>query len=630
MGDAFVFTIDELVTPVFVVDASMRVVATNRAARELLGLAEGEFEGNVVPPPGWIVEDEAGVPLMRPETGLRAAQTKATVRDALISLRRVGASESVWVRLDVVPRLDASGAVTHVFYVMTDVTRRRRAELALQESDARYRALFDSLDAAVLLMRGAVCIDCNPATLRMFGLQRREEILGKTPLDFAPEVQPNGQRSAEMVQENVVKALALGMYVFEWESRRANGERFFMEVRFTPYGPANELFQCIAIDISERKQLEAERAKAQKLDALGTLAGGIAHDFNNLLQGVFGNIAAARAALPDATEAAALLDDSEQALERAVQLTNQLLTFARGGKPLKKRLDLGPLLEAAARFALSGSSAGVAFDVAPDLPPVEGDEAQVARVVQNVVLNAAQAMPRGGVVRVRARAVTAPAPETPQLAPGRWVSLAVQDTGVGIPAAALPRIFDPYFSTKAGGSGLGLATVYSIVKNHGGFVDVRSEVDAGTTVFVYLPAAPELPARSAPASIPAPARRVRVLVMDDEPMIRSVSTKLLTALGHAPDAVEDGAIAVERYARAKERGEPYDFVILDLTVPGGVGGLEALARLRAIDPDVRAVVSSGYSDDAAVAEYRAHGFRAVLRKPYTLHMLRDTIADVLR
>ena len=385
-------------------------------------------------------------------------------------------------------------------------------------------------------------------------------------------------------------------------------------------------------DVTERQLLDRERHKAQKLEAVGTLAGGIAHDFNNLLQGVFGYISLARRHFDDPRMAVEMLDNAEQALRQAVSLTNQLLTFAKGGVPVKRPLSLRPVLEAATTLALSGLATLYRLKVEGGLCRVDADEGQVTQVVQNIVRNAAQAMAGGGVVVVAARNV--PAPDAGWTLHGEtapWVEITITDTGCGIAPENLARIFDPYFTTKAGGTGLGLATSFSIIKQHGGILDVRSQLGRGSTFTILLPASKGTPEVLAP-TLPAPqaTRRGRVLLMDDEDIVRAVTLEMLRTLGHEVEAVANGERAVSAFREAKAAGRPFDVVLLDLTVRGGMGGRDTLPHLRAIDPDVVAVVSSGYSDDAILADYRKNGFAAALTKPYTLATMRDVIDALLR
>jgi two-component system cell cycle sensor histidine kinase/response regulator CckA len=383
----------------------------------------------------------------------------------------------------------------------------------------------------------------------------------------------------------------------------------------------------IMTDLSERKQLEEERLKAQKLESIGTLAGGIAHDFNNLLQGIFGYIAMARMTYDQKEKSLAMLEQAEKALHQSVNLTTQLLTFSKGGKPVRMPIALESVIENAAKFALSGSRTEYRMNIDPGLWHVNADAGQLGQVIQNIVLNADQAMPLGGVVKISARNTPANDVSLPStLATNHYVVLSIEDNGVGISEEYLGKIFDPYFTTKEKGSGLGLATSYSIIRNHDGQIHVSSKIGKGSVFSIYLPAVPEgVEARTSEQVTPAAPTRTRVLVMDDEELIRNLARELLNALGHEVEVAAHGEESVAKYQAAMASGKPFGAVILDLTIRGGMGGADTVKRLREIDPGVRAIVSSGYSQDAVIADHSNHGFMAFLKKPYNVDELRNVL-----
>ena len=503
---------------------------------------------------------------------------------------------------------------------------RGRAERALQASEERFRDLAESLPLTIFEMdlQGRFSY-VNRAALEKFGYTPREFDAG---LYMAQMIAPGDRERARAVMTRRLENAAEGYH--EYQGLRKDGTTFPVTVVSGPIlrdGRPIGL-RGIVMDLSERKQLEDERLKTQKLESLGTLAGGIAHDFNNLLQGVFGYISMAKLTHDQKEKSLAMLEQAEKALHQSVNLTSQLLTFSKGGKPLKKVIDLRPVIENAVRFALSGSRATAALSFADDLRPADADAGQIGQVVQNLVLNADQAMPEGGTVRVSVG--NAPSPGLPLgLAAGNYVMISIQDSGVGIPQQYLKKIFDPYFTTKEKGSGLGLATSYSIIKNHGGALDVVSQVGQGSTFTVYLPASEARLATVAGTGPLSCGRTCRILLMDDEDLVRKVAYELLTGLGHSVELAAHGEEAVGKYREAVAAGQPFDVVILDLTIRGGMGGVEALRKLREIDPGVKAIVSSGYSDDAVVANYREHGFAASLKKPYDLTGLQTTLSELL-
>lgn len=387
-----------------------------------------------------------------------------------------------------------------------------------------------------------------------------------------------------------------------------------------------ERVEELELAIEKRKQREKalhDLLKNEKLESLGVLAGGIAHDFNNVLTGIFGNISLARFQLHEPERAAKRLEDAEQAIVRASDLTRQLLTFARGGEPILKLVKLNEMLQDTVRLALQGSNVGCAFDLAGELWPVEADPGQMARVIDNLVLNAAQSMPKGGTVTVRTEKIRN------SESGDRFLRISVSDTGTGIAEENLEKIFDPYFTTRSGGSGLGLATCHSIIKKHGGKIRVESEQGKGSRFTISLPAS-ERGCLSEPEAQVGDCRGGgRVLVMDDEDDIRNIAGGILRELGYTVELAEDGAQAIELYRRRMDEGIPFAAAILDLNVRGGMGGKETIAELLKIDPAVRAIVSSGYSNDAVLANFKDYGFRSVLGKPYRLQELGNVLKKLL-
>jgi CheY-like chemotaxis protein len=324
-----------------------------------------------------------------------------------------------------------------------------------------------------------------------------------------------------------------------------------------------------------------------------------------------------------------MLEQAEKALSLSVNLTTQLLTFAKGGQPLKRTLAPATILENPVKFALSGSRSDFRLVVDKDLWVVDADEGQLGQVIQNLVLNASEAMPLGGTVEITARNEVIPEGGNPLVpAGGKFVRIDVKDSGAGIPGQHLARIFDPYFTTKQQGSGLGLATSYSIIRSHNGFIDVTSRLGEGSVFSVYLPASRGTVFQRPEAIATAGEGTGNILLMDDDGMIRDVAGQMLAALGHTVATAANGEEAIELFRRAREQGRPFDVVILDLTVKKGMGGEEAIRRLREMDPDIRAVVSSGYSDAAVLADYSSHGFSARLNKPYRLGALKDCLLSL--
>jgi nitrogen-specific signal transduction histidine kinase/CheY-like chemotaxis protein len=385
-------------------------------------------------------------------------------------------------------------------------------------------------------------------------------------------------------------------------------------------------------DVSDALRMQAERARADKLASLGLLAGGIAHDFNNILMAVMGNVSMARATLPGPGPAVTALAQAEEACVRARHLTWNLLTFSKGGAPDKKTITLPRLLDESARLALCGSSVRYTLQVDPDLWPVHADDQQLVQVVNNVLINAQQAMPRGGTIAIVAENVIEREHRWEYALhgePGSYVRISISDKGMGIPPENLGSIFDPYFTTKQIGGGLGLATSHSIIKNHGGFFLVDSTLGRGTTVRVHLPASLDRELEESSGAIDRASGGGRILVMDGDATLRALAASMLEFLGYTPEVVSSGSAAVECYKRALVKGRPFDAVILDLVVPEGMGGKEAMAQIGVIDHEVTAILSSGYVEDSMIQDFQKLGFKAIIPKPFTLSELSKTLHAVM-
>jgi PAS domain S-box-containing protein len=382
-------------------------------------------------------------------------------------------------------------------------------------------------------------------------------------------------------------------------------------------------------DVTEKKKIEDELRKTQKLESLGTLAGGIAHDYNNILTAILANISLAKMHTQRGDKVSDRLDKMEKAAIMASRLTQQLLTFSRGGAPVKELISLGELIKDSATFALGGTNVRCEFEIQPGLWPVSADVGQISQVINNIIINAQQAMPSGGSVRVSSRNVTITEQDPLPIRRGRYLLLSIADEGVGISPKNLDKIFDPFFTTKEKGSGLGLSTSYSIVKNHDGHIIVQSKEGLGTTFHIYLPASDGSQVERAADPGKPRSGRGKILVMDDEAGVRDVVSMMLGTLGYETETATEGHGAIELFEKAARAGRPFDLIIMDLTIKGGMGGQEALKRLLRIDPSVRAVVSSGYSNDPIMADFRGHGFVGVLAKPYKITTLSELLDRIL-
>jgi len=521
---------------------------------------------------------------------------------------------------------DEIGQLTANFNRMLSAIQER--ERKLRQSQELFATAFRVSPDAVNITRleDGRFLEINEGFTAMTGFTA--EAVGRTSTELALWVDPEARQRlvSELKAQGVVTNL-------EACFRRKDGSVLTgsLAARSLVIG-GEPCMLSITRDISEQKRADETLRKLDKLEAVGVLAGGIAHDFNNILTAIMGNISVARDSLDESHRAVAILDKAERAASRAAELAHTLLTFARGGLPVKRAAALRPILEESASLVMRGAKVLTILDLPDDLLPVEVDPGQISQVANNILINATQAMPEGGRITIRGENVRLPGSGPWPLPPGRYLRITLEDTGRGIPEENLGRVFDPYFTTKPGGSGLGLASAHSIISKHGGWIGVRSELGRGTTFEILLPAserpvAPEAPGTGLPqATNPT---GLPVLVMDDEAMIRDLLTDMLARLGFQARTCVCGEDAVALYQDALSQGPAYSAVIMDLTIPGGMGGQDAAARILAMDPAARLIVSSGYSNDPVLADHQRFGFSATLMKPYSLAGIARTLGGLL-
>jgi two-component system, cell cycle sensor histidine kinase and response regulator CckA len=503
-----------------------------------------------------------------------------------------------------------------------DITDRKEMEQALQESEELFRTLCNSAPIGIFRSDGNGSINyVNPHCEKIFQLPA-VEILGQ---GWLRAVHPEDRESKGKIWREAVAARRSCSQ--EYRLLAPMGQTVLIQTLASPI--RDQAGNCLGYvgaveDITERRQALQDMTRTQKLESLGVLAGGIAHDFNNILTAILGNISLARIQFQDPDKAKQRLTEAENATARAKDLTQQLLTFARGGEPVKKTLKVENLLRETAVFACHGSAAKCDFVLADNLWLVEADEGQIFQVINNLVINAVHAMPDGGIVTIRAEN------DSSKLAGKRSVKISVSDSGTGIPDDHYQKIFDPYFTTKPNGTGLGLATCFSIIKKHDGIVTFESTVGKGTTFYVYLPALGPGNEVAHDVEMTVEHGCGRILVMDDEKAVTDIARAMLETLGYTVECAKNGADTVELYKKRKEEGNPFSAVIMDLTIPGGMGGKEAVNVLHEIDPTIKAIVSSGYSTDPIMSNFREYGFSAVLRKPYRLQEISLILQNCLK
>ena len=616
---------------VIVLDGMDRIVDVNPAAGKILCRDEPDIIGR---PMSSVTVDwkEFVLPESRNAPSVLELKLNRDERDYFYELQITplfGSGERYLGRLfvlrDNTERIAAERALKKAYGELENRVQERTEEL--RRSEEKYRQLIENANDAVFILQDGM--------VRFFN-KKTTEIMGYTEEEI---------RSIPFVEHIHRDDRA---WVFDRHIRRLKGENFTSPYTFRLLNKAGELLWgevnatiieweqhpavlCFVRDITLQKKLEEQTQRAQKLESIGVLAGGIAHDFNNILSALMGNISMAKFDTRPDDPLYKLLDKAEQASERATALTRQLLTFSRGGAPVKKTVEVSKVIRDVTEFALSGSKSRCEYHIPNDLWPADIDVGQISQALQNLVINADQAAPEGGAIEIRARNETIESPSDLPLDPGRYVNILIKDRGMGIDEENLSKIFDPYFTTKSTGSGLGLAVTYSIIQKHEGHITVKSRRGEGASFKIYLPASPDrTPGKTEGEDMTSLIGQGRILVMDDEEAIRVMACDMLNRLGYRSESAENGTEAVERYGRAREAGEPFDAVILDLTVPGDIGGEEVVHVLRAIDSRLIAIVSSGYSGNPVLSDYRSYGFNGVVEKPYSFHKLGKTLKEALK
>ncbi|MCW3490153.1 hybrid sensor histidine kinase/response regulator [Dethiobacter alkaliphilus] len=504
--------------------------------------------------------------------------------------------------------------------------RNKRSSEQLKESEERYRRLIEIIPDAIIISSGGKVVFANAAAARLFGARSAEALIGSSSVGFVQhhsrqEVQKGLAELHSRNEATPPRAL---------QCMSVDGTEVDVEVVATPLvfqGAPAEL--VVLRDISLRKRMEGDVLQATKLEAVSVLAGGVAHDFNNLLTVVLGNLSIAKMYAAKDTQILRKLKEIENAAQQTKELTRQLLTLAKGATLSKKVVSLEDFLQETASFVVRGTNVNVSIAFADDLPPVDIDAGQFSQVMNNLLINAIQAMPEGGTIRICAETLNIIHNGLLfMLEPGRYIKISVSDEGCGIAPEDLSKIFEPFFTTKEEGTGLGLATSYNIVRQHGGHLAAESEVGVGTTFHIYLPVSSGVLEQQLFSESISPGHG-KILLMDDEENVRKMAKEMLNILGYEVDFAADGEEAVVRYLEEWSKGRKYDLVILDKTVRGGMGGQQAIKKLRDIDPEVKAVISSGYATSDLLTDPKKYGFKECISKPYKIEELSSVLQKVL-
>ena len=569
--------------------------------------------------------------------GLHCQQNLATGETKGCELRMVKQDRTLfWARLDTTAAPQAGGAVEY-HLLIRDISNRKRAEEALRRSEQQateaknlLKLILDTIPVRLFWKDlQSVFLGCNLLFAQDAGYQVPEELIGLD--DYAM----GWREEAAMYRRDDLAVMNSGQPRLRYEEVQTTpeGKQIWLSTSKVPLRDADG--KIIGIlgayeDITEQKLAKEELLKAQNLESLGLLAGGIAHDFNNYLMVIMGNISFAKMLVPPEDKAYERLSIAETASLKAKGLTQQFLTFSKGGAPVKSVLSAAHLIRSYGSFALSGKKSACEYSFSEDLWKIEADEGQIGQVITNLLINADQSMEESGIIRVDGENVVVTKDHGLPLPDGNYLKISITDQGAGIPEEYLGRIFDPYFTTKKTGRGLGLASAYSIMKRHGGSIAVESAAGSGTTFTLFLPAVVSEGAAPTVEEPELPDGGGKILVMDDDELVLQIVGGILENLGYEVAHARDGRADVAMYADARQSAKPFDAVILDLTVPGGMGGKEAIRQLLTIDPQAKAIVSSGYRNDPVMTEYTRYGFRGVIAKPYCPEELRKQMQQVLR
>ncbi len=513
----------------------------------------------------------------------------------------------------------------------------QQAEKELFENEQRLRTLINSSPDIICFKDGdGRWLEANNAELELFSLTN-VDYRGKTDSELAKFTNPIYKEAFLSYQSSDEKAWqAKGISRNEETLPQPDGsQKIFDIIKVSIFQKDGDRKGLVVLgrNVTEQKQAEAELQKMEKLKSIGTLAGGIAHDFNNILMGLFGNIAIAKEYLESNNPAFYALEKAEKSMSRATNLSTQLLTFAKGGAPVKENVSLTELVDEVVKFDLSGSKIKPIFEKSANLWLADVDKGQMQQVFSNLTINAKQAMPSGGNLYITIENCKVSNAMLPGLKSGNYIKIMMQDQGIGIDKEHLKQIFDPYFSTKQAGSGLGLATTYSIIKRHGGHIKAESELGRGSIFTIFLPASENTnltPTEKPSTPLSTQGKGLKVLVMDDEEVIREVTLQMLKKNDYKTVVVENGRQAIEKYKQALDAGEPFDIAIMDLTIPGGMGGQEAIKDILALDPQAKAIVSSGYADDPVMANFSDYGFMDMIKKPYTINQLLKALHRIMK
>jgi len=530
-----------------------------------------------------------------------------------------------WIRTTAKPVVE-NGQITSVTGNIMDITALKKIEGEVRAKAEMFEKWKSSNFIGIIQSNSTGdIIDTNDTLLSMLGYSRDDVSAGE--LDWTNLTPPE---LLHLDQNAMKEAAEMGYWnPFEKEYIHKDGHRVPIIIGGAMYQKDPDEYIVFILDITERKHLEEEQRKNQMLESLGVLAGGIAHDFNNVLTGIVGGLGILDLRLEKDTIEHQATKNALTAASRATELAQQLLTFAKGGAPIKESAAVDVLLREVTELSLHGSATYAEYKFPENLCAVDIDKGQIGQVIQNLVLNAAQAMPEGGILQITAENSVLTDQDPLPLPAGPYVKVSIADQGIGMSKEVLSKIFNPYYTTKPSGHGLGLSITHSIIQKHSGHISAQSEQGIGTLFEFYLPASSVPVQEKTEVKVPLSPGSGRILLMDDEKLIHSTVSMMLEMLGYEVESVYDGQAALQAYEVAMDQNNAYDLVIMDLTIPGAMGGKEAVGKLKSLDPQACVVVSSGYANDTIMANYDQYGFVGAINKPVVMDELAAIIKKAL-
>jgi len=636
---------------IVLIDSNGVIEKANPAAEEILGLNISNIEGRMYDSPDWKIIRPDGTSMPVEEMpGPIAMKEKKSVNNVMMGFVKYDHSIS-WINVSAVPIISQDGSIDKIIGTFVDITEKKNAEdelrdsknalerevkkqtKALRESNEKLKKreqlsnqILESISDGFFTLNNELVVKYfNNEAEKLLG-RNREDVLGRQLFEAFPEAKGSIFEEKYSLGVKEKKFISFETYfgIRPYEN--------WYDVRIYPFEDGiTVFFQVITERIVAQQiksKLEEQLQQSQKMEAIGTLAGGIAHDFNNMLGVITGNLSYALSILNKDNELYDVLNDIQLSSKQAQSLTQQLLTFSKGGSPIKKLTDINRLIENSAIFSSRGTTANCCFKLSDHLWATEVDEGQINQVIGNLIINANQAMPNGGTITIRTENEIIDSNTILPLPLGNYIKIEVEDQGKGISKKHLPNIFEPYFTTKQKGTGLGLTSTYSIIKKHGGHIDVYSELDKGTVFKIYLPSSDQNINESKKVQRQKHNGLGKILIMDDQEAILKMIGRMLSSMGYEAEFATDGVEAIEKYKQGINNKNPFDIVILDLTVPGGMGGAKAIIEFLKIDPNIKALVSSGYSNDPIMANYEEYGFIGVIPKPYTKALLTDVLTNI--